>query len=110
MLDMENPTKLDTRTEDGLLDSFGEFPTAEEIEELVNGLDVPTLRGMSSAILTAGVDYSEGRLDKPAYWKILKSWIATAEETVAAGEDIDAILARRKGKAIHNGWQFAKHR
>ena len=104
MLDMENPTKPDMRTEDELLDSLGGFPTAEEIEELVNALDVPSLRGMSSAILTVSVDYSEGRLDKPTYRKILKSWIATAEEAVAAGEDIDAILARRKGKATHDGW------
>ena len=109
MLDMENPTKPDMRTEDELLDSLGGFPTSAEIEELVNALDVHSLRGMSSAILTAGVDYSEGRLDKPAYRKILNSWVSTAEETVAAGEDIDAILARRKGKATDNGWQSVKH-
>ena len=75
-----------------------ELPTSEEVEELVHALDAPTLRDLSSAILTASIDYAQGRSENLAYLRTLNSWIATAEETVAAGEDMDEILARRKGK------------
>ena len=94
-----NLTKSDISALDDLSGNQGHFPTKQEIKELVNALDVPTLREMSSEILTACIEFSEGGVDKPTYLQLLKSWIATAEETVAAGEDIDAILARRKGKA-----------
>ena len=75
-----------------------ELPTSEEVEALIYALDVPTLRELSSAILTASIDYAQGRSEKLANLQMLNSWIATAEETVAAGEDMDEILARRKGK------------
>ena len=74
-----------------------ELPTSEELEELIYALDAPTLRELSSAILTVSIDYAQGRSEKLAYLRTLNSWIATAEETVASGEDIDEILARRKG-------------
>ena len=74
------------------------LPTSEEIEELICALDVPTLREMSSAMLTASVDYLEGRADKLQYLELLNSWIATVEETIAAGEGVREILARRKGR------------
>ena len=84
--------------EDKLRSHIDELPTSEEVEELVHALDAPTLRELSSAILTASIEYVEGRSDKLAYLQILNIWIATAEETVAAGEDMDEILARRKVK------------
>ena len=95
---MKNLTELKISAVDELSGRLDELPTSEEIEELIYALDVPTLREFSSAILTASIDYVEGRSDKLAYLQNLNSWIATAEETVAAGEDMDEILARRKGK------------
>ena len=86
--------------EDKLRSHIDELPTSEEVEELVHALDPPTLREFSSAILTDSIAYVEGRCDKLAYLQILNSWIATAEETVAAGEDMDEILARRKEKTL----------
>ena len=83
----------------GELRNYSEnIPTPEEIAKLIAALDVPTLREMSSAILAASVDYVEGRTGKLQYLELLNSWIATAEETVAAGDDVGKILARRKGR------------
>lgn len=95
---MENLTKLNTATVDELSGHLDKLPTSAEIEELIAALDVPTLREMSSAILTASIDYVAGRSDKLQYLELLNSWVATAEETIASGEDIEKILSRRKGR------------
>ena len=86
--------------EDKLRSHIDELPTSEEVEELVHALDAPTLRELSSAILKASIAYVEGRSEKPAYLQVFNSWVATAEETVASGEYIDEILARRKEKTL----------
>ena len=95
---MKNLTRHNVATVDELAGHLEKLPTSEEIEELISSLDVSTLREMSSAMLTASVDYMNGREDKLQYLELLNSWIATAEETIAAGEDIGKILGRRKGK------------
>ena len=96
---MKSPTKFNVGILDELSGHLDKLPTSAEVEELICALDVPTLREMSAAMLTASIDYVEGRNDKLQYLELLNSWIATAEETIAAGEDLDKILAKRKGKA-----------
>ena len=96
---MKNLTKHNVATVDELASQLDKLPTSEEIEELICTLDVSTLREMSSAMLTASINYMNGREDKLQYLELLNSWIATAEETIAAGEDVGKILGRRKGKS-----------
>ena len=96
---MENLTKSNVGTVDELSGHLDKLPTTKEVEEIIYALDVPTLREMSAAMLTASIDYVEGRTDKLQYLELLNSWIATAEETIAAGEDLDKVLAKRKGKS-----------
>lgn len=96
---MKNLTKHNVATVDELTSHLDKLPTSEEIEELILALDVSTLREMSSAMLIASINYVNGREDKLQYLELLNSWIATAEETIAAGEDVGKILGRRKGKS-----------
>ena len=70
----------------------------QETEELIHALNVSDLREMSSGILAASIEYVEGRASKLQYLELLNSWIATAEETIAAGENAGKILSRRKVK------------
>ncbi len=96
---MKNLTKHEIATVDELAGHIDKLPTSEEIEEIVSSLDVSTLREMSSAMLTASVNYVTEREDKLKYLELFNGWIATAEETIAAGRDVGKILGRRKGKS-----------
>ena len=57
---MKNLTKHNVATADELAGHLDKLPTTEEIEELICELDVSTLREMSSAMLTASVNYVKG--------------------------------------------------
>ena len=72
------------------------FPAQEEVEELCSVLRVSTLREMAAEIVNGGIEYAKGNIDHLEYAKLLNSWIATAEETVAAGRNVSRIAARRK--------------
>ena len=74
------------------------FPSSEEIEELCSALRVSDLRQLTSEILNASIAYLREDADRKEYVTLLSSWIATAEETVAAGRNVNRIAARRRRK------------
>ena len=84
--------------EDELYDQFGKLPAPEHVEELCSALRVATLRELSSEIINGGIKHVKGNADSLGYAKLLNSWIATAEETVAAGKNVNTVAARRKRK------------
>ena len=84
--------------EDELYDQFDKLPTPEHVEELCSALRVATLRELSAEIINGGIKHAKGNADRLVYAKLLNSWIATAEETVAAGKNVNTIAARRKRK------------
>ena len=84
--------------EDEVYDQFDKLPTPEHVEELCSALRVATLRELSSEIINGGIEHVKGNADRLGYAKLLNSWIATAEETVAAGKNVNTIAARRKRK------------
>ena len=73
----------------------GKFPAFAEIEELCSVLRVDTLRELSAEIIKASIDHINGKVGQLEYAEFLSSWIATAEETVAAGRNVGRIAARR---------------
>ena len=75
------------------------FPSSEEVEELCSVLRVSDLRQLTSEILNASIAYLKEDKDRLEYAAFLSSWIATAEETVAAGKNVNRIAARRMRKA-----------
>ena len=82
--------------EDELSDQLEKLPTPEQIEELFSALRVATLRELSAEIINGGIKHVKGKVDLLEYAKLLNSWVATAEETVAAGKNVNRITARRR--------------
>lgn len=90
------PTVTSSYTpEDELFDRFQRFPAPTEVEELVSGLKTPLLRQMAIEIINGSIVYAKSG-DRLEHIRLLNSWIATAEETVAAGRRLEQILAKRK--------------
>ena len=85
--------------ESELIERLANFPSGEEIDELCASLQVATLREFSAEVLKGGLDHLRQRIDQAEYARLLGSWIATAEETLAAGKNVKRIAARRKSKA-----------
>ena len=85
--------------EDQILDQLDKLPSPEPVEELCSVLRVATLRQLSSEIVNGGIDHLKQNIDRLEYMKLINSWIATAEETVAAGKNVNRIAARRRKRA-----------
>ena len=81
--------------EDELLDRLQRFPTPSEVVELVSRLRAPLLRQMTTEIINGSIVFAKSG-DRLEHIKLLNSWIATAEETVASGRRVEQILSRRK--------------
>lgn len=72
------------------------LPQPEDVEELLSVLRVATLRELAAEIINGGVEYARGNIDRLEYVRLINSWIATAEETVAAGRNVSRLAARRR--------------
>ena len=82
--------------EEELVDQLAKLPPPEEVDELMETLRMSALRQLSSGIINGTIDHirsNESRLEQA---KFINSWIATAEETIAAGRNYSRIAARRK--------------
>jgi hypothetical protein len=82
--------------EDELCDQLDRLPDPEYVDELLSRLRVATIRELSKGVVNGGVEYVKGDCEKLEYMKLLNSWLATAEETIAAGRNVNRIAARRK--------------
>lgn len=89
------PVVSSSNREDELLDRLQRFPAPNEVEELVSGLKTPLLRQLTTEVINGSIVYAKSG-DRLEHIRLLNSWIATAEETVAAGRRLEHILARRK--------------
>lgn len=82
--------------EEELCDQIAKLPADDQVEDLCLVLRVATLRELSSEIVKGGITHLKGNTDRLEYAKLLNSWIATAEETIAAGRSLKRIANRRK--------------
>ena len=85
--------------EDELCDQLERLSPPEQIEELCSVLRVSSLRELSVEVVNGGIEHVKGTIDRLGYVKLLNSWLATAEETVAAGRNVKRIAARRRRKS-----------
>ncbi len=91
--------KQKQRLDEELADQLDKLPHPEDVEELCSVLRVATLRELAAEILNGGIEHAKGNLDRLEYLKLINSWIATAEETVAAGRNVSRIASRRRKKS-----------
>ena len=82
--------------EDELSDQLYRLPSCEYVEQVLSDLRVSTLRELSKEVVNGGIEHVTGQSDRLEYIRLLNSWIATAEETIAAGRNVNRIAARRK--------------
>ena len=87
--------------EEELSDQIYKLPSPEQIEEICSVLRVAVLRELSAEIVNGSIKYVKTNADRLEYVKLLNSWIATAEETVAAGRNVNRIAARRRKKSSY---------
>ncbi len=92
----ELPSVSPYGVEEEYLDQLDRLPSSDEVRELCSTLRAATLREFSSEVVNASVDHLNHRIDRLTYIRLLNSWIATAEETLAAGKDVKRIAARRR--------------
>ena len=79
-----------------LADQLDKLPPPEEVDEVLSALRVATLREFATEVANGGIAYAKGNIDRLEYAALLNSWLATAEETAAAGPNLSRIAARRQ--------------
>ena len=72
------------------------LPDDHEVAELCTLLPAKALRELSAEIIKGSIEYLNNPDNRLEYAGLLSSWIATAEETAAAGGKAKRIAARRK--------------
>ena len=82
--------------EEQLVDQLEKLPKPEGVEELFSVLRVAALRELSVEVINSAIEYVKSNGDRLEHVKLINSWLATAEETVAVGRNLNPIVARRK--------------
>ena len=91
--DLKTPGKID----DGELHAqISMLPNSEEVSVVVSQLKADDLREFATAIMNASVQAAlSGQVDIETI-RFLNGWFASMEETIAASDDIEDILSRRR--------------
>lgn len=71
------------------------FPTPEHSVDLVDNTSLDDLREFTIAIMEIVIDLARRTRDLDVI-RLLNGLIASLEETIAAGDDLDEILSRRR--------------
>ena len=82
--------------EDELVNQLAKLPSEEDVDELMSALRVSALRQFSAGVVNGAIAHIKANGDQLENAKLINSWVATAEETVAAGRNHIRIAARRK--------------
>ena len=76
------------------------LPSPDEVSAVVSRLEMGDLREFAFAVMNAAVDSAHrGGVDMDTI-RLLNGWFASMEETVAAGADMEEILARNSPTAL----------
>ena len=81
--------------EEELCDQLDRLPAAEHVDEVLTALRIATLRELSKEVVKGGIEYVKGDSQRLEYMRLLNSWVATAEETIVAGRNVNRIAGRR---------------
>ncbi len=72
------------------------LPNPVEVSSVVRQLDMDDLREFAASIMNVAVDSAHKGHSDLGTIRFLNSWFASMEETIAAGDDIEEILSRRR--------------
>ena len=96
----ERPHTDHRSSDDELIAQIEMLPDSGEVSTVVCQLGIEDLREFATSIMNAAVDSArKGDVDLDTI-RLLNGWFASIEETIAAGEDIEEILSRRRKRGI----------
>ena len=72
------------------------LPSPDEVSTMVSQLEDDDLREFAVAIMNAAVHSARNGAPDIEDIRLLNGWFASMEETVAAGDDLEEILSRRR--------------
>ncbi len=72
------------------------LPSPGEVSAVVSQLETDDLREFAVAVMNAAVHTARNGTADIEDIRLLNSWFASMEETVAAGDDLQEILSRRR--------------
>ena len=72
------------------------LPSPEEVSAVVSRLEIDDLREFAVAVMNAAVHSARNGAADIEDIRLLNGWFASMEETVAAGDDLQEILSRRR--------------
>ena len=76
-------------------EQLGMLPSPDDVDVVLSQVDERYLREFATAIMTVAVDAAWRNCMGLDDARLLNGWFATMEEIVAAGDDLEEILARR---------------
>ena len=72
------------------------LPNSDEVSMVVSQLEIDDLREFAAAIMNTAVSSARSGSADIDTVRLLNGWFASMEETIAAGDDMEEILARRR--------------
>lgn len=72
------------------------LPDAGEVCSVVSQFELDDLREFTASVMNIAADHSQKRTTDIEAVRLLNGWFASMEETIAAGDDLDEILSRRR--------------
>ena len=72
------------------------LPDACAVSAIVSKLEPNDLREFAASIMNVAVDYEHKRSTDIEATLLLNGWFASMEETIAAGDELEEILSRRR--------------
>ena len=75
------------------------LPDAGAVAAVVSQLEPNDLREFAASIMNVAVDYARKDSSDIEAVRLLNGWFASMEETIAAGDELEEILSRRRGTA-----------
>ena len=76
------------------------LPDAHEVSTVVSQLGLDDLREFAASIMNIAADHAQKRTTEIDTVRLLNGWFASMEETIAAGDDLDEILSRRRSLRV----------
>ncbi len=90
---------LETVPDEELSAQLEMLPDASAVAAVVSQLEPNDLREFAASIMNVAVDYARKDSTDIEAVRLLNGWFASMEETIAAGDELEEILSRRRGTA-----------
>jgi hypothetical protein len=95
--------RLEAVSEEELKAQLEMLPDAGAVSAVVSQLEPDDLREFAASIMNVAVDHAQKKSTDIEAIRLLNGWFASMEETIAAGDELEEILSRRRSSANPSG-------